>query len=97
MEKIKEMVVWIKENIGEDVPMHFSAFYPSYKLEDMPPTSAATLIEARKKALDLGMQYVYLGNIVTTDEENTFCPKCKEAVIERSAFNILKNKLKDGK
>ena len=95
--KLKEMCAWIKENIGVDVPMHFSAFYPSYKLEDLPPTSAATLMDARKLAMKMGLNYVYIGNVVTTDEDTTFCPKCKEVVIERANFTILQNKLKNGK
>ncbi|MBW3004279.1 AmmeMemoRadiSam system radical SAM enzyme [Candidatus Woesearchaeota archaeon] len=93
MEKIKEMITWLKGHLGGDVPLHFSAFYPSYKLQDLPPTSAATLIEARKLAMKMGMNYVYIGNVVTTDEDNTYCPKCGELVIERMNFTILQNKL----
>jgi len=95
--KIKEMITWLKENLGGEVPLHFSAFYPSYKLQDLPPTSAATLIEARKLAIEMGMKYVYIGNVVTTDEDNTYCPKCGELVIERMNYTILQNKLKNGK
>jgi pyruvate formate lyase activating enzyme len=97
VEKIKQMCAWIKENLGQDVPLHFSAFYPAYKLEDMPPTSAATLMEARKLAMKLGLHYVYIGNVITTDEESTICPKCKKLLIERSYFNVIKNNIKDGK
>ena len=97
MNKIKEMITWIKENISSDVPLHFPAFYPSYKLQDLPPTSAATLMEARKLALDMGMKYVYIGNIVTTAEDNTYCPKCKKLVIERMNFTALQNNLKEGR
>ncbi|MBW2994097.1 AmmeMemoRadiSam system radical SAM enzyme, partial [Candidatus Woesearchaeota archaeon] len=97
MNKIKEMVAWIKENTSSDVPLHFSAFYPSYKLEDLPHTSAATLMEARKLALEMGMNHVYIGNIVTTEEDNTYCPKCKKLVIERMNFTALQNNLKNGK
>jgi pyruvate formate lyase activating enzyme len=97
MEKIKEMITWIQENLDSEVPLHFSAFYPSYKLEDLPPTSAATLMEARKLAMEMGMKYVYIGNVVTTDEDNTYCPKCGELVIERMNFTILQNDLKNGK
>ena len=97
MEKIKQMCAWIKENLGQDVPLHFSAFYPAYKLEDMPPTSAATLMEARKIAMKIGLHYIYIGNVITTDEENTICPKCKKQLIERSYFNIIQNNIKDGK
>ncbi len=97
MNKIKEMLIWIKENLSSDVPLHFPAFYPSYNLKDLPPTSAATLMEARKLAQDMGMNYAYIGNIVTTDEDNTYCPKCGELVIERMNFTALQNKLKKGK
>ncbi len=97
MEKISQMCAWIKENLGQDVPLHFSAFYPAYKLEDMPPTSAATLMEARKMAMKIGLHYVYIGNVITTAEENTICPKCKKLLIERSYFNIIQNNIKDEK
>lgn len=97
MKQIREMITWIKENLGGDVPLHFSAFYPSYKLQDLPPTSAATLIEARKQALDRGLNYAYIGNVVTTDEDNTYCPKCGELVIERMNYTVLTNKIKKGK
>lgn len=97
MEKIKEMILWIRENLGRDVPLHFSAFYPSYKLQDLPATSAATLIEARRTAKEMGINNVYIGNVVTTEEENTYCPKCKELVVERMNFTILQNKIKNSK
>lgn len=97
MEKIKEMAAWIKDNIGTDIPLHFSAFYPAYKLQDMPPTSAATLLEARKIAMSCGLKYVYIGNVATADEENTFCPKCGKIIIERANFTILQNNIKQGK
>ena len=97
MEKIKEMITWIKGNLNANVPLHFSAFYPSYKLQDLPPTSAAVLMEARKLARDMGMNHAYIGNVVTTDEDNTYCPKCGELVIERMNFTVLKNNLKEGK
>jgi pyruvate formate lyase activating enzyme len=97
MKTIKEMCVWIKENVGENVPLHFSRFFPFYKLEHLPPTPAETLEKARKIALETGLKFVYVGNILLKDSENTYCPKCKELLIERIGFKITKNNIKEGK
>ncbi len=97
MKKIKEMCVWIKNNAGADVPLHFSAFYPCYKLQDIQPTSKETLMEARKIAQDVGMKYVYAGNVFADEAENTYCPKCGELIISRYRFIIKENKLDKGK
>lgn len=96
-DKIKEMCEWIVENVGKDVPLHFSRFYPYYKLNSLPPTPVDTLIKARNIAMKVGINYVYIGNILTDEGENTYCPKCKELVIERRGFYISKNNLKNGK
>lgn len=84
---ILEMVQWIRENLGKEVPLHFSAYYPAYKMR-APPTSVKQLENAVKIA-DEYLDYVYIGN-VRHERENTFCPKCKTLLIERFGFTVNK-------
>jgi len=95
--EIKKLVSWIKKNIGVNVPLHFSAFYPVYKLSNLLPMPAEKIKKARKIALDLGMKFVYTGNIYDEEGNNTYCPKCKELLIKRIGFNTIENKIKKGK
>jgi len=97
MAVIKEMCLWIRKELGEDTPIHFSRFYPLYKLKTLPPTPVSTLEEARKVALSAGLEYVYIGNIPGHAGENTFCPKCKKMVIQRTGYMVGEVHLKDGK
>jgi pyruvate formate lyase activating enzyme len=94
---IRKMCVWIKENLGPDVPLHFSRFFPMYKLVSLNATPLETLEKARQIALDCGLKYVYIGNLAGHPAENTYCPKCKRIVIERRGYFILQNNLEDGK
>jgi pyruvate formate lyase activating enzyme len=96
-QETREMAKWIKENLGNDVPLHFSAFYPMYKLQNLPPTPPETVIKAREIAMEQGLKYVYTGNIVYPEGESTYCPKSKEIAIERQGYGIIKNNLIDGK
>jgi pyruvate formate lyase activating enzyme len=95
-EQIRKLVQWVKANLGSDTPLHFSQFYPQYKMRHLPPTSAETLDTARQIAMSEGMQYVYIGNIASKEGQNTYCPGCKELLIERSSFTMLKNQIKGG-
>lgn len=95
--EIKKMCEWIKDNLGVERPLHFTAFYPCYKMMDAPPTPPETLKRARKIALDIGLKFVYTGNILSDEGSHTYCPKCKQPVIQRSYFSIISNKLKNGK
>ncbi|RKY40364.1 MAG: AmmeMemoRadiSam system radical SAM enzyme [Candidatus Omnitrophota bacterium] len=94
---IKKMCVWIKENLGDEVPLHFSRFYPMFKLRNLPPTSLDTLKEAYKIAKEVGLKYVYIGNVFGVKEESTFCPFCGRILIRRVGYTILENNIKDGK
>jgi len=96
LREIKKMCKWIKENLGEEVPLHFSAFYPTYKLLDKPRTSGEILMKARETALKEGIKFVYVGN-VQTEANNTYCPKCKKLLIERQGFFVTENNIKDNK
>ena len=94
---IRSLCKWVKENLGKEVPLHFSRFFPQYLMKNLPPTSLETLKNARSIAKDIGMQYVYIGNVVGEDWENTFCPNCKKLLILRYGYIIKKNVIKNGK
>jgi len=94
--EFREMCAWIKENLGPDVPIHFTRFHPTYKIKNLPPTPVKTLEMARKVALDTGLHFPYVGNVPGHEGENTYCPHCKNIVIRRAGFSILENHLKDG-
>lgn len=94
--QIRWLVDWVADNLGPDVPLHFSAFWPTYKLQNLPPTSLKTL----KKARDIGMKrlnYVYVGNLPDDEGNTTYCPKCSKDLIRRKGFEVIENNLKDGK
>jgi len=91
----RRLADWVLENLGPDVPLHFTAFHPDFKLRDKPNTPPATLHRARKIARDAGLRYVYEGNIFS-DGANTICPGCGALLIERSWHDVLHNDLQDG-
>jgi pyruvate formate lyase activating enzyme len=80
---------WIARELGPDVPLHFTAFHPDYKLTDVAATPAATLTRARNIAIGEGLNYVYTGNVHDIDGGTTFCPKCRKALIARDWHQIL--------
>ena len=95
-EQIRQLAQWVKSNLGRETPLHFSGFYPRYKMRHLPPTSLKTLETARQIALSEGLDYVYIGNLNSKEGNNTYCPGCKGLLIERSGFTILKNRLRNG-
>ena len=98
MKKIREMVKWIKSNVGPDVPLHFSRFWPQYKLRSLYPTPVETLMRARDIAREEGLHYVYIGNVPGQGFEDTVCPKCGKVVIKRIGYKVLENHVgTDGK
>ena len=94
-EELKSIAEFIRE-VGEEIPWHVSAFHPTYKLLDRPRTSAKMLHRAREIGLGVGLRYVYCGNITGEEGENTYCYNCKELLIQRYGYQILKNRIKDG-
>ncbi|MGQ9707070.1 MAG: AmmeMemoRadiSam system radical SAM enzyme [bacterium] len=88
---------WIVGNLGKDIPVHFSRFYPMYKLTNLPPTPTSTLDRARDIAISEGVMFAYVGNIPGHPGENTYCPKCKTLLIERQIYFIRQNNIIDGK
>jgi pyruvate formate lyase activating enzyme len=87
-EEITAMCQWIKRELGSDVPLHFSAFHPDYKMPDIPATPPATLERARNIALLQGLNYVYTGNVHHQEGDTTFCPNCHAILIERDWYQI---------
>jgi len=95
--KISQMCLWIKDNLGPDVPLHFSRFHPQYKLTSLSSTPVHTLEKARAIAEAAGLNFVYIGNVPGHPAENTYCPSCRKPVILRSGYSILNNSIVSGK
>ncbi len=92
-ETIESIIDFVKKT-DKDMPLHFTAFHPDYKMVDRPPTPRETLVKAREKALEEGLHYVYIGNVAPGDPyENTYCPNCGELLIERHGFQVTKMNL----
>ena len=95
-QEIREMSLWIKNRLGPDVPVHFSRFYPAYKIKNLPPTPVKTLERARKIGREAGLNYVYVGNVPGHAGNDTVCPNCSKIVIKRAGFFIRENHVKNG-
>ncbi|MEN8174619.1 MAG: AmmeMemoRadiSam system radical SAM enzyme [Pseudomonadota bacterium] len=87
-EEIQQLTRWVHDNLGADVPLHFSAFHPDWKMLDTPPTPPETLIHAREIGLRNGLHYVYTGNIHDSRGGSTWCPGCGALVIERDWYQL---------
>jgi pyruvate formate lyase activating enzyme len=86
--ELQEMTQWVVENLGPDVPMHFSAFHPDWKMRDKPSTPIATLLMARKIALANGVNYAYIGNAHNKAADSTYCHQCGELLIGRDWYEL---------
>jgi pyruvate formate lyase activating enzyme len=84
---------WIAEHLGVDVPLHFTAFHPDYKMRDLPPTPARTLRRAREIALANGLSHVYTGNVHDDEGGTTYCPGCGTAVVVRDWYDLRRYRL----
>ena len=87
---------WILSRMGPDVPLHFSAFHPAWKMTDRPATPPATLTRARRIAREAGLRHVYTGNVRDPEGQSTACPRCGEVVVERSGNEVRRNRLGPG-
>ena len=94
--EISAMCDWILSNLGDSVPLHFTAFHPDFKMRDKPRTPESTLRMARQLARDKGIKYCYLGNIIDDQGQTTYCPECNSPLITRSWHDVRSNRLKDG-
>ncbi len=95
-EEIAAECKWIMRELGPEVPLHFTAFHPDYKMTDVAHTPAATLTRAREIALREGLHYVYTGNVHDTEGGTTYCPGCGNAVIVRDWHRILNYRVTPG-
>lgn len=95
-EMIEKLVNFIVTELGEEIPLHFSRFFPYYKMKDIQPTSLESLKRAKQIAIDSGIEYVYLGNVQS--DQNSYCPNCGMELFERNNYETIKiNKIKDNK
>lgn len=94
-EDIRSLVKFMVDEVGVEVPLHFTRFFPQYQMQELPPTEIKYLEKAYKIARDAGMKYVYIGNVPTADGENTYCPECGETVIQRDGFSVMSDKIKE--
>jgi pyruvate formate lyase activating enzyme len=93
---IRRMCEWIKANLGPEVPLHYSRFFPQYKLTELPPTPIETLERAYKIAKEVGLEYVTIGNVPGHELNSTFCPGCGSVLLRRTHFQVLKNNIRNG-
>ena len=93
--EIEEMTRWVVSTLGPDVPMHFTAFHPDFKMNDLPPTPPETLTRARRVAVDNGVHFAYTGNVVDPAGGSTYCHNCGELLIERDWYQLGRWSLDD--
>jgi pyruvate formate lyase activating enzyme len=96
-DEIRKMCKWLAENGFKKVPVHFSRFYPTYKLEQLPPTPVDILNQAAQIANDAGLLYVYTGNVPGNEISDTKCPGCGNTLIIREGYRIAANNIAKGK
>jgi len=96
-QELASIANFIVKNLGQETPWHLSRFYPCYKLDYLSPTPLSTLNKAYQIAKSCGLHYVYLGNVPGAKEENTYCPKCGQLLIQRQGFAISQNKIQQNK
>jgi pyruvate formate lyase activating enzyme len=86
--EVDQLCTWFRKNLGPDVPLHFTAFHPDFKLRHLPPTPAQSLRRARIQALNSGLHYVYTGNIDDPAGQSTYCPSCGHQLIGRDRYML---------
>jgi pyruvate formate lyase activating enzyme len=97
VDETKRLCAWVVENLGDSVPLHFTAFHPDFKLMDRPRTPAATLKQARQIAQSAGIRYCYTGNVHDDEGQTTYCPACHQAVIRRSWHDVIDYRISGGR
>jgi pyruvate formate lyase activating enzyme len=95
-QEIKAMAAWLV-SVDPEMPWHVSAFFPAYKMVDVPPTSASALHRAAEIGRAAGLRYVYTGNVPGDDWENTRCPGCSTCLVRRRGFEVLQNRVSGGR
>jgi len=95
-EEVRQECDWILKNLGDNIPLHFTAFHPDFRMLDKEKTPERTLTSARKIAIDSGIKYCYVGNIHNKEGQTTYCPNCNEKLIKRDWHSVISNKIKNG-
>jgi pyruvate formate lyase activating enzyme len=94
--EIRDLARFVRDDLGDEVPVHFTRFHPAYRLANLPSTPVATLERCRDLAMGEGLRFVYLGNVPGHPGENTYCPGCGEVLIQRLGMAVIRNRLKGG-
>lgn len=89
-EELQRMTDWVVENLGPDVPLHFTAFHPDFRMIDRPPTPPETLRRARRIALENGIRYAYVGNVHDEEGDSTYCHECDGLLIGRDWYELTR-------
>jgi pyruvate formate lyase activating enzyme len=95
-DEIRRLARFVRDDLGAEVPVHFTRFHPAYRLQNLPPTPVPTLERCRDVAMGEGLKFVYLGNVPGHPGENTYCPGCSRVLIRRMGMATLENRLHDG-
>jgi pyruvate formate lyase activating enzyme len=96
-EGLRGLCRWIVDELGPDVPAHFSRFHPLYKLTELPMTPVETLEQAHDIALEEGIHYAYIGNVPGHASDNTYCHRCTKMIIQRLGYTVVEKHIVDGK
>lgn len=96
-DELKDFSEWVGNSLARDVPVHFSAFHPDYRLTSAPRTPVGTLVKAYDLARSAGLEFVYLGNVPVGDKDDTFCPKCGSLAVRREGFFVTDTNLREGR
>ncbi len=96
-DEVRRMCAWIAENLGDDVPLHFTAFHPDFRMRDRPATPRETLLQAYDQAKSQGLKYVYVGNVHDPVHDSTYCPYCDALLIERNWHELGAYHLKENR
>ena len=93
--ELEALTRWVYDNLGCDVPIHFSAFHPDFKMLNSPPTPIRTIQHAREIALKNGLHYAYVGNVYDEKGDSTYCPQCQKKVLARNWYQLGERHLSD--
>ncbi len=86
--EIEEFSGWVRNRLSPDVPIHFSRFHPDFEMMNVPITPVETLLQCRETAMECGLEYVYVGNVLADDASDTYCPNCGALVIRRTGYLV---------
>ena len=94
--ELRDIAIFLRDKLGSETPWHVSRFFPRYQMDASPPTLPETIDRARRIGLDVGLKFVYSGNLTGGSGENTFCPDCGQTLIRRFGFTLAGNKIQGG-